>query len=208
MVSFNWKGLDGTKLLSHMEPLGDYNAGNSPLAIFKSEDRYSEKDICDRGRIFLLFQRVRDILRAAIRTSEVEIRQNKSRRISQDCVIGWQKCARLFSLFLLSATANRGLYADAGFNGKFRIRKCTAHLRRCDICIHDEDINQYYYDYIDLFFIMTILDKESDRYKEIDKALKQSYKIYKKQGAAAARVGKPTHSRSEIKIVFPIFLTV
>ena len=79
------------------------------------------------------------------------------------------------------------LYVDAGFNGKFRIRKCTAHLRRCDICIHDEEINQYYYDYIDLFFIMTVLDKESPRFKEIDKALKQSYKIYKKQGASAAR---------------------
>ncbi len=79
------------------------------------------------------------------------------------------------------------LYVDAGFNGKFRIRKCTAHLRRCDICIHDEEINQYYYDYIDLFFIMMILDKDSERFKEIDKALKHSYKVYKKQGAAAAR---------------------
>lgn len=79
------------------------------------------------------------------------------------------------------------LYVDAGFNGKFRIRKCTAHLRRADICIHDEEINQYYYDYIDLFFIMMILDKTSERFKEIDKALKQSYKVYKKQGAAAAR---------------------
>ena len=79
------------------------------------------------------------------------------------------------------------LYVDAGFNGKFRINKCTAHLRRADICIHDEEINQYYYDYIDLFFIMMILDKTSSRFKEIDKALKQSYKIYKKQGAAAAR---------------------
>ena len=79
------------------------------------------------------------------------------------------------------------LYVDAGFNGKFRIRKCTAHLRRCDICIHDEEINQYYYDYIDLFFIMMILDKDSERFKEIDKALKQSYKVYKKQGAEAAR---------------------
>lgn len=79
------------------------------------------------------------------------------------------------------------LYVDAGFNGKFRIRKCTAHLRRADICIHDEEINQYYYDYIDLFFIMMILDKKSPRFIEIDKALKQSYRVYKKQGARAAR---------------------
>ena len=79
------------------------------------------------------------------------------------------------------------LYIDAGFNGKFRFKKCTAHLRRCDICIHDEEINQYYYDYIDLFFIMMILDKDSARFKEIDKALAQSYKVDKKQGAAAAR---------------------
>ena len=79
------------------------------------------------------------------------------------------------------------LYVDAGFNGKFRFKKCTAHLRRADICIHDEEINQYYYDYIDLFFIMMILDKKSPRFIEIDKALKQSYKIYKKKGAKYAR---------------------
>ena len=36
------------------------------------------------------------------------------------------------------------MYVDAGFNGKFRFKKCTAHLRRCDICVHDEDLNQYY----------------------------------------------------------------
>ncbi|MDE7337100.1 MAG: hypothetical protein K2N32_03190, partial [Clostridia bacterium] len=47
--TFNWVGLDGTRLLAHMEPLGDYNAGNSPLAIKKSEDRYSEKEICDKA---------------------------------------------------------------------------------------------------------------------------------------------------------------
>lgn len=79
------------------------------------------------------------------------------------------------------------LYVDAGFNGKFRIRRCTAHLRRADICIHDEEINQYYYDYIDLFFIMLIHDKTSPRFIEIDKALKQSYRIFKKKGATAAR---------------------
>lgn len=82
---------------------------------------------------------------------------------------------------------NIDLYVDAGFNGKFRFKKCTAHLRRADICIHDEEINQYYYDYIDLFFIMMILDKNSPRFIEIDKALKQSYKIYKKQGVKYAR---------------------
>ncbi|MBD5100279.1 MAG: alpha-mannosidase [Clostridiales bacterium] len=82
---------------------------------------------------------------------------------------------------------NIDLYVDAGFNGKFRFKKCTAHLRRADICIHDEEINQYYYDYIDLFFIMMILDKKSPRFIEIDKALKQSYKIYKKKGAKYAR---------------------
>ncbi|MDE6614691.1 MAG: alpha-mannosidase, partial [Clostridia bacterium] len=47
--TFNWVGIDGTSLLSHMEPLGDYNAGNSPLAIKKSEDRYSEKEICNKA---------------------------------------------------------------------------------------------------------------------------------------------------------------
>ena len=42
--TFKWKGLDGSEVLAHMEPAGDYNSGASPLAIFKSNKRNKEKE--------------------------------------------------------------------------------------------------------------------------------------------------------------------
>ena len=76
---------------------------------------------------------------------------------------------------------------DAGFNGKLRFKKLKAHFSRADICIvNDEEIG-YYYDYIDLYFLMINLDKNSTRFKEIDAALNNSYKIYRSKGVSAAR---------------------
>lgn len=79
------------------------------------------------------------------------------------------------------------LYIDAGFNGKLRFENLVAKLRRCDISILNDDVNQYYYDYIDLYFTMLKLDKSNPRVAEIDKALKQSFKAFKKNGAESAR---------------------
>lgn len=79
------------------------------------------------------------------------------------------------------------LYVDAGFNGKLRFENLVARLRRCDISICNDAVNQYYYDYIDLYFTMLKLDKSNPRVAEIDSALKASYKTFKKQGATAAR---------------------
>lgn len=79
------------------------------------------------------------------------------------------------------------LYIDAGFNGKLRFEKLVARLRRCDISICNDDVNQYYYDYIDLYFTMLKLDKSNPRAKEIDSLLKQSFRAFKKSGANAAR---------------------
>ena len=78
-------------------------------------------------------------------------------------------------------------YVDAGFNGKLRFENLVARLRRFDICIEHDDIIQYYYDYIDLFFLMMKLDETKERYKEISKVLKESFKVFKKKGAQAAR---------------------
>ena len=88
-----------------------------------------------------------------------------------------------------NSTGNEDIdfYVDAGFNGKLRFEHLKAHLRRFDICIEHDDVIQYYYDYEDLFFVMMKLDYKSERYKEISKMLKQSFRIYKKQGAQAAR---------------------
>lgn len=79
------------------------------------------------------------------------------------------------------------LYVDAGFNGKLRFENLVARLRRCDIAICNDDVNGYYYDYIDLFFTMLKLPKDGERAKEIDVALKKSFAIYRSEGAAKAR---------------------
>lgn len=79
------------------------------------------------------------------------------------------------------------LYVDAGFNGKLRFENLVARLRRCDIAICNDEVNGYYYDYIDLFFTMLKLPKDGARTKEIDAALGESFKAYRREGAAAAR---------------------
>lgn len=79
------------------------------------------------------------------------------------------------------------LYVDAGFNGKLRFENLVARLRRCDIAVCNDEVNGYYYDYIDLFFTMLKLPKDGARAKEIESALNESFKAYRSKGAAAAR---------------------
>ena len=47
--SFNWEGLDGTQVLAHMEPQGDYNSGSTVFALHKSDKRNTERDILDKA---------------------------------------------------------------------------------------------------------------------------------------------------------------
>ena len=42
--TFIWKGIDGTGVLSHMAPQGDYNSTASPMAIVKSNKNNPQKD--------------------------------------------------------------------------------------------------------------------------------------------------------------------
>ncbi|MDE5618670.1 MAG: alpha-mannosidase, partial [Clostridia bacterium] len=42
--SFVWKGIDGSEVLSHMAPQGDYNSTASPFAVVKSDKGYPQKD--------------------------------------------------------------------------------------------------------------------------------------------------------------------
>ncbi len=42
--TFMWKGIDGTAVLSHMAPQGDYNSTASPMAIVKSNKGNPQKD--------------------------------------------------------------------------------------------------------------------------------------------------------------------
>lgn len=46
--TFNWKGIDGTKILTHMPPQGTYNSSATPKAIKNSEKDFMEKGISDR----------------------------------------------------------------------------------------------------------------------------------------------------------------
>lgn len=94
------------------------------------------------------------------------------------------------------------LYVDAGFNGKLRFENMSAHLRRYDLAVMDEELNSYYYDYIEAYFLMCKLlgdaegIKDSDvgkaevysaRAKELDEGMKNAWKVFKEQGAAKAR---------------------
>ena len=78
-------------------------------------------------------------------------------------------------------------YVDAGFNGVLRFQHIGAHLGTHEICIENDDVIQYFYDYEDLFFLMLKLGQDSERYKELSKELKASFRIYKKEGVKAAR---------------------
>lgn len=94
------------------------------------------------------------------------------------------------------------LYVDAGFNGKLRFENMSAHLRRYDLAVMDEELNSYYYDYIEAYFLMCKLlgdaegMKDSDvgkaevysaRAKELDEGMKNAWKVFKEQGASKAR---------------------
>lgn len=94
------------------------------------------------------------------------------------------------------------LYVDAGFNGKLRFENMCAHLRRYDLAVMDEELNSYYYDYIEAYFLMCKLlgdaegMKDSDvgkaevysaRAKELDEGMKNAWKVFNEQGAAKAR---------------------
>jgi alpha-mannosidase len=42
--SFNWVGIDGSTVLVHMAPEGDYNSGGTPLCVQRAVSRYPEQD--------------------------------------------------------------------------------------------------------------------------------------------------------------------
>lgn len=43
--SFRWRGIDGSEVLVHMPPEGDYNSTVSPFAVKKAQDAYREKAV-------------------------------------------------------------------------------------------------------------------------------------------------------------------
>ncbi len=47
--TFIWKGIDGTDVLAHMAPQGDYNSTATPMAITKSENKNKQKDQIDKA---------------------------------------------------------------------------------------------------------------------------------------------------------------
>ena len=49
--SFTWRGIDGSEVLAHMPPEGDYNSGGTPLCVKRAVEGFPEKDILDRGLI-------------------------------------------------------------------------------------------------------------------------------------------------------------
>lgn len=45
--TFNWKGIDGTSVLAHFPPTGDYNAYPDPAKLRHQVNNFAEKDRCD-----------------------------------------------------------------------------------------------------------------------------------------------------------------
>jgi alpha-mannosidase len=45
--SFWWKGIDGTKVLTHMAPEGSYNSSAAPRAIARAEQEYLDKSVSE-----------------------------------------------------------------------------------------------------------------------------------------------------------------
>lgn len=79
------------------------------------------------------------------------------------------------------------LLVDCGFNGKLRFEDLTAHLAKCELSVCDDEVNAYYYDYLQCLILSLKLPKDSERSKELLTALKQSFKIFNKEGASKAR---------------------
>lgn len=47
--TFNWTGIDGSTVLVHMAPEGDYNSGGTPLCVKRASDNFTEKDELSEG---------------------------------------------------------------------------------------------------------------------------------------------------------------
>jgi len=45
--TFNWEGIDGTRILTHFLPTNDYNLANLPSQMVASEKRYAQNDVSD-----------------------------------------------------------------------------------------------------------------------------------------------------------------
>lgn len=45
--TFFWKGIDGSEVLSHMPPEGNYNSSAAPRALLKAEKQYSDNGVSD-----------------------------------------------------------------------------------------------------------------------------------------------------------------
>ncbi|MBT3756297.1 MAG: alpha-mannosidase, partial [Candidatus Cloacimonetes bacterium] len=45
--TFNWEGIDGTRILTHFLPTNDYNLANLPSQMISSETRYAQSDVSD-----------------------------------------------------------------------------------------------------------------------------------------------------------------
>lgn len=49
--TFRWQGIDGTEIVSHMPPQGDYNSSGCPLAVVKSDNRFDQSKDFDTALI-------------------------------------------------------------------------------------------------------------------------------------------------------------
>ncbi len=50
-TTFNWSGIDGSSVIAHMPPEGDYTSGATPLCAKIAIENFREKDICNNALI-------------------------------------------------------------------------------------------------------------------------------------------------------------
>jgi len=45
--TFQWEGIDGSRVTAHFLPTNDYNGSNTPKQLVEAERRYAQNDVCD-----------------------------------------------------------------------------------------------------------------------------------------------------------------
>ena len=143
-----------------------------------------------------------DIQGEGVVYQDKEVKQGITQVLTGIDILQSRKGKQVVDLFKLAEGGEHvELVVDAGFNGKNRKEGVKVALKKKDIAICNDDILEYYYDYLQLLMVLLTKDKNNllseSRVKEIKKALNESYALSKKSIDKA-------HERLAKEIVKPI----
>lgn len=114
-----------------------------------------------------------------------EVQQGITQVLTGIDLIQSRKGKQVVELFKLAQGGEKiELYVDAGFNGKRNKAGTRVSLVKKDIAICNDDVLEYYYDYLQLLMVLLTKGKNEnlteERCKEISHALNESYRLYKR----------------------------